>query len=189
MNRRSIIPLFFTMGIANMSPCQEIPSEEALISRENYVRSSFYDIHDIKVERIDGSKISGRLIYLDRLKIVVASTSQKRQTIIKAEEIQLVYVRPRGATATGALAGLGVGLVTGYVVGSVSSDTGGGGMPSMSGAKLAGIAGLSAAIIGGLIGSRRTPYPINGKPSNLTDLGLRLRLEKGHENLDKGITK
>lgn len=171
--------LYFTLGIITVTRGQEAMPQEPLIPRENFVSSPFFDIRDIKVRRMDGSKVTGRLIYLDRNRIVLTATSGKRQTTLRVQEIQSVYVRPKGAMGIGILAGLAVGSVTGYVAGSATSDTSGA-MPSLSGAKIAGIAGISGALIGGLIGSKRTRYPIDGKPNLLTDLGLRLSLEKSH---------
>lgn len=164
-------------------PClAQTGNPEAAIPREAFVKSRFYDISDTKVRRTDGTKITGRLIFLDRNKVVVMRRNG-RQVAIPVQGIEAIYIRERGVIGLGILTGLVTGAAIGYVAASTASDGSSpnnyfSGLPSYSGIGGAGVGAVVGAVAGGMIGGLRTRYEINGAPGKLSDLGLRLNLER-----------
>lgn len=174
---------FICLFLAINLPCVAQPGMEAAIPKEAFVKSRFYDIYDTKVRCMDGTKLTGQLIFLDRNKIVIRNRRNGRQTTLAGQNIEAIYIREKGSTGLGVLAGLATGAALGYVAGSTASDGGSpngyfGSLSSKSGIGAATLGAVTGAVIGGLLTGRRTRYEINGQPGNLSDLSLRLNLQR-----------
>ncbi|MBL7846242.1 MAG: hypothetical protein JNL40_02145 [Cyclobacteriaceae bacterium] len=148
------------------------PAPPSNIPKEKYPKSSEYNLHNVKVVLRDGTKFKGRLIYLDRKQVILKRYNTNQRRTVATKEIESIDMVSKRSVRQAAAGGFVAGAVLGFAIGSSGQQ-----MALTTGAVVGGIGAVFGATIGGIIGSRRTKFPIKGQEEALSDFALLMKLE------------